>query len=273
MSQRWVQMLKAAAELPETPMPPIAPVTDNSKYMFPEKWRVPTSEKGQNELHMWRQWKESGEDPQHLEPLLQSLQPLIHNRLRVFQGRVPIQKEVLHAHATDITVKGLRKFDPSRAQMKTLLTNELRSMQRFVMQHQNISRITEDRAKKIGQYQRATQSLTETLNRPPTAQEMADHMLVSVKTITRMQGEIREDHLASGAMEDPFLEETPRSREVLQLIVYELTPTEMQVFEYLTGYGGKPKLAPGAIAKKLGWSGPKVSQVKNGIAKKVARHM
>lgn len=262
----WARMLKEGTTPPATP--PASPT-----YTFPEKWRVPTDTKAQHELHLWKQWKESGEDPQHLDPLLTSLQPLIHNRLKVFQGRVPIQKEVLHSQATDITIKGLRKFDPSRAQMKTLLTNELRSMQRYVMQHQNLSRITEDRAKKIGQYNRATADLTETMSRPPTAQELADHMKVSVKTVTRLQGELREDLLSSGAMEDPFIEETPRAREVMQLIQYELTPTEMQAFEYLTGFGGKPKLSPGATAKRLGWSGPKVSQVKNSIAQKIKRHM
>lgn len=264
---------KLAADVPKPPTMPQAPQAPPAP-AFPTAWRVPTDQKAQQELHLWNQWKQSGEQPEHLETLLSSLQPLIHNRLRVFQGRVPIKKEVLHAQATDIVVKGLRKFDPSRSQMKTLLTNELRSMQRYVMQHQNLSRITEDRAKKVGQFQRAGAELAETLGRPATAQEVADHMKVSVKTVTRLSLELREDLLASGSMEDPFLEETPRSREVLQLLPFELTPTEMQVFEYLTGYGGKPKVTqPGQIAKRLGWSGSKVSQVKNAIAQKAKKYL
>lgn len=240
---------------------------------FPEGWKVPTSPRRQAELDLWRKWKESGEQPEHMEPLLNSLQPLVHQRLRQFRG-VPIQPEVLQAEGNRLVITGLRKFDPSKAQMHTYLTTQLKGVSRYAKQHQNLSRIVEERAGQIGAYQRAMATLSEQLDRAPTAQEIADHMMVDVVTVSRIQGEFRQDLLASGALEDPFVDETPRSREVLRLIPYELNPTEMQVFEYLTGYGGKPKLSStGDIAKRLGWSDSKVSQVKNSIAQKIKAHL
>lgn len=240
---------------------------------FPMGWRVPASAKGRRELMMWKKWKDGGERPEDMEPLLASLQPLINKRLSQFSG-VPIQRETLRAEANNKVISSLRTFDPRMSQMNTYLTHALKGMRRYVVQHQNMTRIVEDRATKIGEYNRTKATLVEELGREPTAMEIADKMMVPVTTVTRLQMEYREDLLASGASEDPFINETPRSREVLRLIIYELTPTEMQVYEYLVGYGGKPKITkPGEIAKQLGWSGSKVSQVKNSIAEKMKKYL
>lgn len=240
---------------------------------FPENWIVPTNPRRQTELRLWEHWKRNGERQDDMAPLLSSIQPLLNRRIRQFQG-VPIQKEVLRAEANRKAITSLRKFDPTQAQMHTYLTNQLKGMSRFVQHHQNMSRIVEDRANRVGDYQRSRSTLEEMLDREPTAQELADHMKVSVKTVTRLQGELREDLVSSGAMEDPFIDETPRSREVLRFIPYELSPPEMQVFEYLTGYGGKEKItSTGAIAKKLGWSDSKVSQTKKAIGLKIRQYL
>jgi len=223
---------------------------------------------------MWKTWKESGEDPEHMEPLLKSLQPLVQNRVRTFAGRVPISREVLNAEATRKTIRGLRRYDPTKAQMHTFLTHELKGLKRYVVQQQNLSRITEDRANKVGDYLRAQSSLREELSREPTSQEIADRMRVSVQTVTLLSQELREDLLDQPGVESPFINETPRSRGVLRLIPYELTPNEMLVFEYATGYGGKPKItSTGEIAKRLGWSDSKVSQTKRSIAKKMEKYL
>ena len=214
-----------------------------------------------------------GQTPAQMEPLLESLQPLVNKRIRQFKG-VPIQSEVLRSEANKKVMHGLRRFDPTKAQMHTFLTHELKGMKRYVLQHQNLARIVEDRANKIGDYQRSMSTLSDNLGREPTSHEVADHMKVPVRTVTRLSSELRSDLIASGALEDPFIDETPRSREVLKLIPYELNPTEMQVFEYLTGYGGKAKLvSTGKIARKLGWSDSKVSQTKATIAAKIREHL
>jgi len=240
---------------------------------FPTGWKVPTSPLRQKELKLWQDWKASGEQPEHMEPLLNSLQPLVNRRIRVFQG-VPIQREVMRAEANRKVIQGLRSYNPEKAQMHTWVTGQLQGMQRYVQQHQNLSRIVEERARKVGDLQRAKSSLYETHDREPTTIEIADYMKVSPHIVTKLQSELRPDILASGALEDPFIDETPRAREVLRLIKYELAPNELLVFEHLTGDGGKPKTtSTGAIARKLGWSDSKVSQVKKAIAGKIKEYM
>jgi DNA-directed RNA polymerase specialized sigma subunit len=244
-------------------------------HSFPDTWKVPNSPKRQEELQLWRTWKEGGEKPEHLTSLIHSMQPLVNQAVSRYAGRVPIQREVLHAEATRHLIKGLRGYEPEKAGLSTHLTNQLQSLHRFVVQHQNVARITEVRAGKIGKYERAITDLNETLGRPPTTIEIADKMQVSQKTVTRLGLEIRKTTLASeSGVEDPFLDEVPRAREVLRLIKYELTPQELLVFERLTGEGGHMKtLSTGQIAKQLKWSDSKVSQTKNSIMAKIKKYM
>jgi len=234
------------------------------------------NQRREDELRMWHAWKASDEHPDKLEPLLHSLKPVINGSIRGYIGKVPIQQAALEAEATRMTIKALRTYDPnheSGAQLASWVTSQVR-MRRFVIENQNLSRITEARARRIGDYHRAQTSLNEKLEREPTAHEIADHMSVPVKMVQRLSREIRPDILASGSAEDPFLEETPRAREVLGLIEYELTPNELQVFELLTGRNGKPKLkSTSQIARRLKWNDSKVSQTKDAISKKIAPYL
>ena len=222
---------------------------------------------------MWQTWKDNNESPEHMEPLLNSLQPLLRRHTNRYAGKVPVHTDAIHAEVTNRSIVALRRYDPTRSQINTHLTNELKAVHRYVVNRQNLSRITEDRANKVGQYQRSTAILYEELGRQPSSQEVADHMKVSLITVTRLEQEVRKDLLASGAEADPFLDESPRDREILRLIPHELNRDEMLVFECLTGYGGKQKItSTGKIALKLGWSASKVSQVKLSIANKINQY-
>jgi DNA-directed RNA polymerase specialized sigma subunit len=193
-----------------------------------------------------------------------------------YAGNVPISRPALEGEVTRLTVKALKSYNPTRgAQLSTFVTGQLKGINRFVTQHQNVSRITEDRSQKIGRYQRATSALSESLGRPPTAQETADEMKVSVRMVNRLAQEMRPDLLASGAEHDPFLNEEPRSREVLRLMYpYAFSLDEQKVFEFLLGLNGKEKeLKTGKIARSLGWSDSKVSQIRASIATKVKPYL
>lgn len=238
----------------------------------------------QNELALWKTWKENGEKPEDMEPLLKSLRPIIAQTARKYVGHVPIPKDAIEGVLTKHVIKGLRSYDPSKgAQIKTFLNYQLRGARRYIISNQNFSRITEERAQDIGDYDRAVSELVDTLGRSPTAQEIADKMNMSERklrkvtgrSVTKLQQEMRKDLVASVSQQDPFVDETPRVREVLQLIYpYELSPNEQIVFEFLTGKNGRPKtISTSAIARKMGWTDSKVSQLRGSIGEKVRRYM
>ena len=80
-------------------------------YQFPTSWRVPggtssRSQKKRKELDMWRQWKESNENPKHLEPLMRSLRPTIDYRVNKF-APANVYKPALRAKANNLTINAL----------------------------------------------------------------------------------------------------------------------------------------------------------------------
>ena len=250
---------------------------------FPDSWGqkdpsgqlVPFSGKAATEVDLWRQWKVSNEDPEKLQPLLNSLSPVI--TAQVNKHRAPrIYKPAIEAEARSLAVKALRSYDPSRgAQVSTHVTTNLRSLNRYVKKHQNFTRIVEAQANRIGDYQRAIDTLKEDLGRDPTQQEIADHMKISLKKVERLAQEMRPDIfvIPSGDEEgfemNPFQEMSPTHREIIEMLPYDLSLDEQQVFNYLFGLNGKKKTAStGDIARALGWSDSKVSQVKGKISEK-----
>ena len=257
-------------------------------YQFPENWGTKDRKTGQftpyygkaaQEVDMWRSWKDSGEDPDKLQPLLQSLNPVIDQNVR--RHKAPrIHKPVIEAEARTLTVKALRRYDPARGTMvSTHVHNNLKGLNRFVKKHQNFTRIVETQANRIGDYQRSKSSMQEELGREPTTLEMADRLRMSPKKVSRLERELRKDSFAALAADDlvesnPFEQELPVHREVIEMLPYELTINEQQVFNHLFGQGGVPKdTSTGSIATKLGWSQSKVSQVKNSVSKKYIEYL
>lgn len=252
-------------------------------YQFPKTWGtkdrktgelVPYYGKAASDVDLWRQWKESGEDPDRLQPLLQSLNSTIQANVR--KHRAPrIHPPVIEAEARSLTVKALRRYDPAKGTVITThVQNNLKGLNRFVKKHQNFTRIVEAQANRIGDYDRAKASLSEELGREPTTLELADRLKMSVKKVSRLEKEIRRDRFDLGPSDDlvesnPFEAPLPVEREIIQMLPYELNINEQLVFNYLFGQGGKKRItSTGKISKELGWSDSKVSQVKKAVIKK-----
>jgi DNA-directed RNA polymerase specialized sigma subunit len=148
-----------------------------------------------------------------------------------------------------------------------------------VKKHQNFTRIVETQANKIGDYQRAKSALQEELGREPTTLELSDRLKMSQKKIARLEKELRRDSFAALASDslvesNPFEQELPVHREVIEMLPYELTMDEQKVFNHLFGRGGMKKdTSTGSIARKLGWSQSKVSQIKGSVSKKYLQYL
>jgi len=225
------------------------------------------------ELEMWEQWKSGGMKPQQLQPLLQSLKPLINQHANVYAGRVrDIPPAAIRAEFTNQIVQALQTYDPTRAALGTHIGHQLKKARRFITTYQNPARIPETRVYKIRELQDAEQILDERFGRPPTQLEVADHLKWSPRQVELLQKEVRKAWPTSKFEADPYTFTPSRHAEIVRLLPYDLTPDERQVFEYIQGIGGKPKLEPGQIAKKLGMSAPKVSRLKSSIAQKYAKY-
>lgn len=243
---------------------------------FPSKWMVPQgtgskSDKKTQELDLWRQWKESNEDPKHLDSLLKSLKPTIDYRVNMY-APANVYKPALRAKANNLTINALRRFDPTKAQLNTHVTNHLKGLNRWTGKHQNISRITEERIAIIGRYNASKAKLHELLGQEPTTMQIADDMKTPVKTIKKLELENRADLVASAFEGDAFATDVNMptiDKEIMDLIEFDLSPDEARMWKLMYGPTGSLTVKGGTLAKKLGWSQSKVSQVRKSIYNKV----
>jgi hypothetical protein len=237
---------------------------------FAFKPQTPFSPREQRELQMWHDWNNSGRNPNKLRPLVHSLQPLVNNRLKIYEHQIrDIPPGAIRAEFQDQLLNSLETFDPNKGRMKTWVTGRFRKVNRFINTYQNPARIGEKRIKDITKFKTAVQTLQEQLGRSPSAMEIADHAKMPVADVSLLQTELRKAHPAGQVGEaDPTTFKMSRTQEVLRLLPYDLTPEENAVFERVHGLHGHRPQGTGAIAKSLGMSAPKVSRLKSSIAGK-----
>jgi RNA polymerase primary sigma factor len=233
------------------------------------------------EIQQWEKWRQGGESPDDLRPLLQSMRPLIRKQVNVFKGRVrDIPPVALEAEFNRHAMTAFRTFDPHRGtKLSTHVRNQLQKAKRYVATHQNLAYIPEHRVWRIGEFQTAQGELQERFGREPTNQEISEHLKWAPNEVDRMQRELRRDLPASGFVSaeggsaDPYAMMPSREREVLNLIEFELSPEEKLVFDYTYGRHGKPQMKPGEISRKLRFSPSKVSRLRKSISGKIDRYL
>jgi len=228
----------------------------------------------QKDFQLWQQWKDGGEKPEDLRPLLNNFRGVIRSQSNRWANNVEVPPAVVHAEFNKQAINAFRRYDPNKGtQLNTWVQKNLIKAQRFVTSIQNTARISEKRVYKIGELQRAESALDDMLGRPATTQEVADHLGWSEKEVMQVSSDNRKDLIESAFEGDPTTIMPSRTSEVLRLVKHDLTPEEQLVYEYTLGVGGKPRLTPGQIARKLNMSSSKVTRVRDNIYKKVQEFM
>lgn len=229
-----------------------------------------------NEIQLWHDWKKSGEDPDKLRPLLHSFRPLIRSRANVWANHVDLPPEAIHAEFNKQFVSALRTYNPNKGTaLGSWVTTKLRKAQRWITTYQNPARIQEKRIYQIGSFQTAKAQLDEQLGREPTSFELSNHLGWNEAEVNRMSSELRRALPSSGFDTglDPTTIMPSRELEVFNLIRYDLTTEELSVYDDLTGYGGKPIMRPGEVARKHGYSPSKISRLKGSISEKLKKYL
>ena len=201
--------------------------------------------------------------------------PLVESRIRRFRSS-QVSDPVLRAKADEILVSSMRSYDSRRgASFTTHLHGNLRRMGRFTIQRANVAQIPEARAQKIGFYQSVRQNFIDEHHRPPTTDELADELAWPAAEVHRLERELRLD-IPSSALPVPHtLDMTDATEDqLLRDIWFELTADEKKVLDHIMGMHGAQKITEGkALARKLGWSQAKASQVRTSIARKMEPHL
>lgn len=232
------------------------------------------------ELAHWTTWMNEGQRTEHLRPLLQAYQPLLQQKMRLWKPPA-VPESAFRAELQTHFIKALQSYDPSRgAALNTHVENHLQKAQRYAGRHANLAYLPEGQAKHIGRIQRAEDELRESLGRPPTDSELADHVGLTPKKIQMIQRARAKDLPASLFETDPVAR--PNSFELQQLalakdILPDLFPGKPELhelFHYTYGTNGYPQIqSTGALAKKLGKSPSQISRMKTQLGQGLRPYM
>lgn len=186
-----------------------------------------------------------------------------------------IPQTALEAKAWTLFDDAVQKYKPTKgAKFSTYLNYQLRKLDRYTKKYQNVARIPEALASKIGDYDRASNKLTKKLNRQPTHGEMANALDMPVKHVKQLHKSRRGD-LYEGKFEDTdMIEEMSLKTDwLLRELRDELSPQEKKVYDYLIGHNKKKVTSKKKLARKLGMSPGRVSQITRSIATKIQPHL
>jgi DNA-directed RNA polymerase specialized sigma subunit len=126
--------------------------------------------------------------------------------------------------------------------------------------------IPEDKARHIGKIDTARDQLYDDLGREPTHTEIAGIVGLKPSLVKEIQGLRRADVRGSAFSSDPIGHTGSRDQEVIALLRQELKPDEQEVYDFVYGHNGKPKIeSTGEIARRLGKSPSQISRIKNRI--------
>jgi hypothetical protein len=143
-----------------------------------------------HELQLWQTWKEQGEQPNHLQPLLKLYEPLLAQKVRLWKApQVP--ESAFKAELQTHLIKAFQGYDPARgAAINTHVEKRLEKAKRYNNRYQNLAYIPEGQSGMIGSIAKARDVLTDQFGRAPTTDEIADHLSLTPKRLDR-RGELR----------------------------------------------------------------------------------
>ena len=197
------------------------------------------------------------------------------NMVYMFVNRyrsAPIPEEAIEAEAWSLFDQAVESYEPDKgAQFSTHLNFQLRKIDRYVKKYQNTARIPEALSGKIGEYDNKFNEMRKKKNRIPTDKEMSRELGIPETHIKRLKKSRRQD-LFQGMYEGETELNNPEEKIdwILENSRDDLTMQEKQVFDHLTGYGGKRKIeSKKEIARELNMSPGRVSQISNSIARKI----
>jgi DNA-directed RNA polymerase specialized sigma subunit len=205
------------------------------------------------DIEIWRRWKNS-KSPQDLEILLKRMDSIIHRVVVGQRGTLPDQ--FLELQAKKYALQAFESFDPGRGvALSTHLTNVLKQLSRLNMTYKQSARIPEHQQRKVSEFLVAKDELQELHGRPATSDELSDYLKWNQKEIHRLELATKAeltDVKPIGHEEAAGFRNIQEDIDPMIAFFYqELDPIDKLIFEYTTGYGGKPVLNNNQLARKV----------------------
>lgn len=220
-------------------------------------------------------WHEEN-DKQAYKELKRRHKGMVMKKVNQFASSA-VPKPALKGQAWKLFDKAVDDYDPSEnAQFSTYLHYQLLKLDRYTKKYQNVARIPESVASKIGDFDRVHQQLSEQKGREPTHDELSDELDMSKSRVKQIDRSRRQDLFESGIkglVDEP--DDLNRNVDyVLEDVRTLLSPQQKEVYDHLIGYEDKEKIeSKKELANKLGMSAGRLSQITKQISKKIRPHL
>lgn len=221
----------------------------------------------EKDIELWEQWKKT-KSSYDLQQLMRQMDPVIQAEVNKWSGA--IARPVLEAKGKTLALEAFESYNPKKgAALNTHLTNRLKKLSRKVYTHQDAVRVPEYKKLKINTFLQGQSELMGQHGREPTSQELSDHLGWSSKLVADVQRATAPEFIESADVGAGMFEHTSiwgrDDDAMVDMIYYDLDPTDKIIFEHSTGYGGKRILPNDRIMKKTGLTQGQLSYRKRKI--------
>jgi DNA-directed RNA polymerase sigma subunit (sigma70/sigma32) len=223
-------------------------------------------------LEHWSSWKKSGSE-KDLGRIFTGLTPTLatHTRKFINSGLPPTSLDI---EAKRITVDALNKYNPQKGVLiKTFVSSKLPGLKRFVDTYQKIGRIPEYQTQSAATMVKVTDSLTQSLDRPPSIQELSEELGWPEPQVLKTMQYVRRDLPESGFEMSMPIFETPwqdKALEKFHFIYKSSTPQEQVAMESFLGLHGKEAVSERRAAEISKLSLSNVRKLKKALQKQMS---
>lgn len=199
-------------------------------------------------------------NPETAGAFLKAVHPVLTEATRSYAGAEAATPTVM-ANAKRLALEAARRYDPTRAKLRTHLLSHLRGIRRQVAQSTSGIRVPEQWKLDSQRLSSIVPDLRDQLGREPSHAEIADHAGIGIDRVRKAQSV--PGVLSSGQVGDS-VESVPRDEEAWKVwteaIYHDSGPIDQVIMDHSLGIHGNPVLSGNEIAKKLGLSAGAVSQ-------------
>ena len=207
------------------------------------------SETKSKDQELWKKWKQT-RSPMDMEALMKQMAPVLRRETSRWSSIV--HATMLENEAKLLAIKAFESYNPSAGTaLSTHLVNQLQKLSRIAYARQSSVSVPEQKRLIFNNYNTIKSQLEDVHGRPPTIDEVADHMRLPPK---KLQGVIdlvgKREYMESGDgpsflmfMDDP---------EVVHLAFHDMSQQQKRIFEMRTGYGGNAVKSGAGIMHELG---------------------
>lgn len=227
------------------------------------------------DIELWEAYK-ANPSQMTLKPLMKQLDPVIQVEVNKWSGA--IARSVLESKAKTLALEAIKSYDPRHgAALATHVTNRLKKLSRKVYTHQDAVRLPEYKKLKTQSLFKATNELMDIHGREPTNQELADHLAWSPKTLSNVQQSqhaelLQSEDMGAGMFERHSVWGSDTDDGLVDMLYFDLDPTDKLIFEHSTGYSGKPILSNTDLRKKTKLTQGQLSYRKRQLINTIGDH-